>query len=469
MDVQLTVLIVLLSPLTGLVLLPLKRQNRLLFFTLLTLAPALNTLLLVTTGVQNTPVVWGPLAFSLDRFSFVFAVMLNVCWALTVLYSKDFVRYHFQDRAVAFYGWFSLAISLISFAGLSDNLLTLYLFYLLSIPVIYPLVTFRTGAESEAAGRWYLFSTLGPALLIALPALVYVNQWVTPFQQLSIQEVTTSDTAASIILATLIVGFSKNCVAPFWAWLPKTSIAPAPVSGLVHSVGAVHTGTIAVLKIIVYLFGYSYMERLSGHFLSAGWLIYLCGFTALYTAYRAYQAQDLKKRFSYSTVGQLSYVITAGLVGTPGALIGAILHIASHSLAKLNLFFVAGLFNSVYATVDAGDVARIVTNVRWLAFPIAISGLSISGFPLLAGFYSKDMMLLEEISHHQYAAAAFLVCGSLLNFLYIFPLIRAAIRPADKSFVPKPIPRGLSAAVILSTLLLVALSFYSVRVIRLLE
>jgi multicomponent Na+:H+ antiporter subunit D len=458
---------VLLSPLLGVFLLPLKRRNRFLFFFLISLLPIANTFLVLNQGLVSDSIRFGIFSFSLDRFSFLFATLLNVCWLVTIIYASDFVRYHFQKKARTFYGLMSVAVSLITGAGTSDNLFTLYFFYLLSIPAIFPLVTLRDGVESREAGRWYMYSTLGPALLIALPVLFYVGQWFVPFQQVSIRQVTESDTVASLILAGFIVGFSKNCVAPFWGWLPRTSIAPAPVSALIHSVGAVHMGTIAILKIIVYLYGFDYMSRLSLRFEHTGWLIYLCGGTALYTAICAYRSVDLKKRFSYSTVGQLSYVITAGLVGTPGALLGATLHIATHSVAKMSLFFVVGTFNSVYGTVNAKEVAKIIPHVRWLAIPVAISGLSITGFPFLAGYYSKDLMLLEEIAHHQYAAAAFLIAGSVLNFLYIFPVLRAACRKTDGSnFNVKPIPFGIRLALVANTLLVVALSIFTVQITR---
>jgi multicomponent Na+:H+ antiporter subunit D len=227
----------------------------------------------------------------------------------------------------------------------------------------------------------------------------------------------------------------------------------------VHSVGAVHTGTFAILKLIAYLYGHKYMSLLSASFWKTGWIMYLCGYTAIYSAVRAYLTTDLKKRFSYSTVGQLSYVITAGLVGTSQALLGGVLHIISHSVAKMTLFFIAGTFNSVYGTVDAREVAKIAPHMRWIVVIVAICGLSITGFPLLAGYYSKDLILLEEIHQHHYAAAGFLVMGSVLNFLYIFPVLKAAVMGKKiEAFKVKPVPRSMMTALVISAVLMIVLS-----------
>ncbi len=54
----------------------------------------------------------------------------------------------------------------------------------------------------------------------------------------------------------------------------------------------------------------------------------------------------------------------------------------------------------------------------------------------LAGYYSKDVMLLEEIHRHHYSAASFLLVGSFLNFVYIYPLIRATLRRATSATPP---------------------------------
>lgn len=454
-NAQYTVLWIILSPLFGALLTPLKRIMRVLYYAALFGITLSNIASLVFHGYDTQPIRFGTwFIFSLDVYSMAFAVLLNVCWALTVIYSHDYMRYEFQKRAVYFCKVFSAALSLIVATGLAGNLFTIFFFYTLSIPMIYPLITMRKTQESFSAGKFYLRSTLGPAICLLLPALLYLNCWFLPFQDISIRNIIPHNTAASLILGAIILGFSRNCIAPFYAWLPKSAVAPGPVSALIHSVGAVHTSTIAVLKIGVYVYGIEYLSSLSDNFFETGWLLYLCGGTAVYTALRAYKASNLKKRFSFSTVGQLSYVITAILVGTVGSVQGAMLHIITHALAKINLFFSVGMLHSVYGTAEAPAVAKIIPKHRLLAVAMAISGLSIAGFPMLAGYYSKHLMLLEEINTHHYAAAACLMAGSILNFVYIWPVIRAALwGKSEAGFIAQKLPRGMSLAIFITAVL----------------
>ncbi len=350
---------------------------------------------------------------------------------------------------------------------MADNFLTLLLFYIASIPTIVPLLTIRNDLASQQVSKFYIHSTLWPVLFIATPTIALFFPMDVPFQELHIQQYGWSNTKASILLALIIIGFSKNCVAPFHLWLPRCSIAAAPITALIHSVAVVQVASIALFKIAKYVYTVELLSELCNHFFETGWLIYLCGGTAVYTAYCAWKTPDLKKRFSYSTVGQLSYIITAILIGTEQSLQGALLHIVTHSIAKLCLFFCAGAYLTSFGSVQAQVVSQFIPGKRWLGLTAILAGFSIGGFPFLAGYYSKDIMLLEEIHRHHYSAAAFLLIGSILNFVYIYPLIVATFRKSTKKTpVAKPLPFAMMAAIILCTCLIIALSLYAYTAMR---
>jgi multicomponent Na+:H+ antiporter subunit D len=430
---------------------PLKRVNKVLFY-----AVAVAICSSMAYGTWLLPPSVEPIrlseyfVFTLDRTSWIFVILVYLCWSLTLLYSADYVRYQFAEKAERFHRLMSLTITLALGAGTAGNFFTLLFFYLLSIPVIYPLITIRQEPASWEAGKFYLKNTLIPTLLIVVPTVLYAFPLFTPFRQFSVEQLGWSPAQASFFLALLVIGFSKNCVAPFHLWLPRSAVAPAPVTALVHSVAAVQTATIALLKIAKYVYGEEYLAGLSDHIFETGWLIYLCGGTAIYTAYRAWKTPDLKQRFSFSTVGQLSYIMTAILVGSPQATEGATLHIVTHSFAKLNLFFCAGAYLTVFGSFQGPVVAKAIPGQRWLGVAAVISGLSIGGFPFLAGYYSKDLMLIEEIHRHHYSAAAFLILGSVINFVYIWPIIKATFsRRTSETPVSPTVPWTMKAAIVL--------------------
>ncbi len=447
---------------------PLKHNNKTLFYILALLVPTASLCLLFFQGYGPEFLLVNRLfVFELDHFSFIFVVLVNICWFLTIFYSSSYLRHHFQERSETFHRYLSASVALVTGAGLAGNFFTLVFFYLLSIPTIYPLIQIRGDSQSKYAGKFYLLSTLLPTLFIVIPTVTLAFPIFLPFDQFTMQSLGYSSKQASILLALLVIGFSKNCVVPFHGWLPASSVAPSPVTALVHSVAAVQTATIALLKITSTVYGQKYLTSLNDHFFETGWLTYLCGGTAIYSAYRAYDTPDLKKRFSFSTVGQLSYIITATLIGTKQTVLGAVLHTVTHSFAKLNLFFCAGIFATVFGTVNASDVSKFIPGKRWIGFLCAIGGLSITGFPLLAGYYSKDLMLIEELNSHHYAAAIFLVLGSIINVIYIFPIIKASFSPILKSTPrSKPVPVTMAIAVVVCTILIISFSRYVFFIMR---
>lgn len=472
-DAKTTVVVLITLPLLVAAVSLFKKRSDYVFNIFSLLIGALYILLLSSTPIDNTPIEIAPLlVFSLDKYSWLYVLLIGICWFITMIYSYDYTLYNFQEKSRKFHAYLGIVISALTASGLSGSLFTLFIFYVISIPLTYPLLTIRQTMDSKQVGKMYLLSTLLPSFVILLPAILIIVYYSGNynFSSGAYANIRDNEGLSSLLLLMFIWGFSKNSVAPFHFWLPKTSHAPAPVSALIHSVAAVQTGSIALIKIGVYVFGMDYLYQLNSYFFQTGWLTYLCGFTALYTAYKAYQTDDIKKRFSYSTVGQLSYIITAILIGTKTSIMGAMLHILTHSFAKMSLFYVAGYYNSFYGTVKTYRIAKIAPRTRWLVFTIGISGLSIAGFPFMAGYYSKDYMLLEEIHTKHYAAAIFLLLGSVINILYILPIIKAGIfGKIDEDIKIHPIPPGMKLAIFLCVAIVISFSFYTYYLIRFLN
>lgn len=466
-------LVVIFVPILSILFLPLKKSHKIFFYALICTLALINLSLLIPNLSKLQKIDLGyNVVFLADKYSCLFAIIVNFAWLVTTIYSYSFIKYGFQEKAREFHFFLSLALTMVLATGFAGNMMTLFVFYIASIPFIYPLITLRATKEAKQAGKIYLQSTLIPALVIFLPAtlLIYRELGHFDFGDAIPDNLIHQPIFASILLAMFIIGMSKNCVIPFNNWLPRTMLAPAPISALIHSVAAVKSGSIALIKIAVYVYGLEFLHKLSSKPYLAGSLTYLCGITALYAAYMAFRVNNLKTRLSYSTVSQLSYIITAILIATPTAILGALLHILTHSVAKITLFFIAGFYNCVYGTTDVNEIRKIAPYSKWLVACFGICGLSIAGFPLFAGYLSKDLMLIEELHSGNYAAALFLIAGSIINIFYIAPIIKAGFwSHKDPGFNIKPIPIGMKIAVTICMITLFLLSSYTYYLIRVFE
>jgi NADH-quinone oxidoreductase subunit L len=120
------------------------------------------------------------------------------------------------------------------------------------------------------------------------------------------------------------------------------------------------------------------------------------GLTAFFAATIGTSQVDIKRILAYSTMSQIGYMFLA--VGI-GAYTAGMFHFMTHAFFKALLFLAAG--NVIHAFHDDQDI-RHMGNLR-AGLPITfwtflIGTLSISGFPLFAGFFSKDEIIRSALS-----------------------------------------------------------------------
>lgn len=466
-------LIILFAPILALLFLPIKKYNRDVFYAISVIISIISIYFSfnIETNFRFSIDYIGFNIF-IDKYSKIFLILISCAWLISIIYSFEFAKYNFQEKKTEFFFYLNLLLSVVIINGCAGNMTTLFIFYLVGIPLTYPLIKIRGNDAALKSGTFFLKQTIFPSLLIFLPAILITENLIGHVSfdgHSTLGDSNINPIMGGILLSMFVIGMSKNSVFPFHLWLPKTNSAPAPISGLIHSVATVNSGLIALIKIAVYIFGLDYIHLLTSNFLTGGWLIYLCGFTSIYTAYRALTTDDLKQRFAFSTVGQLSYIILAILIGSKTGIMAATLHIVTHAIAKSCLFYVAGFYNSIYHTTSVKEIGKIMPHTRFIAFVIAICGLSIIGFPFLAGYYSKDLMLIEEWHSHYYSSAVFLVVGSVINIFYIVGPVKNAFKSRNPDFTTQKIPSSMLITFTISILLIIGSSFYVSYLTNLIE
>jgi multicomponent Na+:H+ antiporter subunit D len=404
------------------------------------------------------------LKFMNDIYSYLFGILVCVVWLITVLYSYSYNKITLdRNKIIKFHRYLNLTIFSVFGNGYCGDLKTLFIFYFLMVIFTAPLIISKPAKSSIKAYLLYLKTHLATSLILFLPAIIILKfcDIDLDFAKKTYQPLQQHPTLAGFIIALFIFGIAKNCVLPFHQWITRTTIAPTPVSALFHSVAAVKSGSIAMVKIIVYTFGLEFTRSLTNNFFTGGWIFYLCGITAIYSAYRAYRTTKIKSRFAYSTISQLSYILSSLLIANKTAIIGAMLHIISHSLCKIALFFIAGIFSTIYHTHNTKEASKIAPNIKFWIGCLTFCGASIIGLPFLPGSFGKDYMLVSEFNSHHYSALIFLIAGSIINILYIYPIFKAGFfNEKNPRITKKYIPLPMRMAILIAIGLSIALSFY---------
>ncbi len=171
---------------------------------------------------------------------------------------------------------------------------------------------------------------------------------------------------------------------PLHTWLPDAMEGPTPVSALIHAATMVAAG--------VFLVGRFFPVFAESQ--AAMMVVALIGaFTAVFAATMGLAANDIKRVMAYSTVSQLGYMMAALGVGAYNA---ALFHLFTHAFFKALLFLGAGSVNHAAGTFNMmymGGLRRAMPGTYWLT---VIGALSLVGIFPLAGFWSKDEILLES-------------------------------------------------------------------------
>jgi NADH-quinone oxidoreductase subunit L len=195
-------------------------------------------------------------------------------------------------------------------------------------------------------------------------------------------------TVAAVALLAAVIG--KSAQFPLHTWLPDAMAGPTPVSALIHAATMVVAGVFLIAR----LYGVFWQGFDIG--LGDGYtpVAMVGGVTIIIAALLAFVQSDIKKVLAYSTVSQLGYMVMALGVG---AWTAGVFHLFTHAFFKACLFLGAGSVShsgshhSFDMKADMGGLRRYmpVTHATFV-----ISSLALAGLPPLAGFWSKDEILL---------------------------------------------------------------------------
>lgn len=371
-----------------------------------------------------------PIAFELEPLGLLFALVASGLWIVTSVYAIGYMRGHHETNQTRFYACFAIAIFAAVGAAFAANLLTLFLFYEILTLSTYPLVTHHGTPEARRGGRVYLGVLLGTSVAFLLFAVVatWVLAGTLDFRPGGILAGKVSPAKAVGLLALFAFGTGKAALMPFHRWLPAAMVAPTPVSALLHAVAVVKAGVFTVLKVLVYVFGIDFLRDTG----ASVWLMYVAAFTILAASIVAMTKDNLKARLAYSTISQLGYIVLGAALANAAGVLGGGLHIATHAVGKITLFFCAGAIYVAAHKTQIRDMRGIGRRMPVTTFAFLLAALSIVGLPPFGGTWSKWYLALGAVDAHQAPLVAVLMVSSLLNVAYLIPIpIRGFLHAPD--------------------------------------
>ncbi|MCC5856067.1 MAG: putative monovalent cation/H+ antiporter subunit A [Idiomarina sp.] len=391
----------------------------------------------------------------LDGLSLLFALLICGIGTFIVLYAGAYLKGH--ENLGRF------LVILMSFMGsmlglvLSDNLITLFVFWELTSITSYLLIGFNhQSAEARKAALQGLIVTVGGGLAL-LAGLVLLASASGSY---SLQEIFNSNTMLTehplyvgMLICLLLGAFTKSAQFPFHFWLPNAMAAPTPVSAYLHSATMVKAGIYLLARL---------QPELGGTEL---WMLVLTSFGAftMFTgAFMAIRSTDLKKLLAYSTVMALGTLTLLLGIGTELAMIAFAAYLLAHSLYKGALFMLAGIVDHEAGSRNVNELGGLRKLLPVTAICTAIAALSLAGIPPLFGFVAKELLLESLIEGPTgYIVFALVMASAVLvvavaAIVAIRPFYGAFQAPKDAGEIHEP-PKGMLAGpIVLAGLSLIA-------------
>jgi multicomponent Na+:H+ antiporter subunit D len=356
-----------------------------------------------------------------DALGLLFAALASALWLLTTVYSIGYVRALEEPRQTRYFACFALCLFATVGLALAGNLLTFFCFFEILTVATYPLVIHKGTAEAAQAGRVYLLYTLtGGTALLGAVVWTYALAGTLELRAGGILPSAAPAAALWGVFTLFLVGCGvKAAIVPLHTWLPLAMIAPTPVSALLHAVAVVKAGVFGMVRVVGFVFG----PRLLGDLGAADVLVALALATILLASLVAAVQDNLKRLLAFSTISQLSYVVLGVALGSETGFAGGVLHIASHALLKITLFFCAG---AIYVTAHVeriSDMGGIGRRMPVTMSVFAAAAFMLAGMPPGAGFASKWRLLEGAAQSGAWPAVLVLLTGIVLNVAYFTPVV----------------------------------------------
>ena len=328
------------------------------------------------------------LALYLDSLSLVMMGVITGVGFLIHLYATGYMwKDHEEPEGYSrFFAYMNLFVFAMLMLVLGDDLLVLFLGWEGVGLCSYLLIGFyhKDPANGYAARKAFVVTRVGDT---ALALGLFLLFWEVGTLQIqgALSQVALMDQGTATLICLLLLGgaVGKSAQLPLHTWLPDAMAGPTPVSALIHAATMVTAG--------VYL-----IARMQGLYLvsdDARHVVAVVGLLTLLTAsFSALVQTDIKRILAYSTMSQIGYMFMALGVGAWSA---AIFHLMTHAFFKALLFLAAG--SVILALRHEQDVFMMGGLRKKLPVPfwsMAIGSLGLVAFPLTAGFFSKDAILL---------------------------------------------------------------------------
>ena len=368
------------------------------------LVTLLITLVLLGAGDRTTTFSWAkfPGSFEisvgllLDSMARRMMLVVTGVGALVHIFSLVYMA---KDAARArYFGCLSLFMFSMTGIVLANNFIMMFMFWELVGLSSYLLIGhwFTKDSAAEAAKKAFCVNRVGDFGFMVGILMLWGITGKLVFSEMEIPHGVSAGILGAALLCIFCGAMGKSAQAPLHVWLPDAMEGPTPVSALIHAATMVAAGVYMMARVFMSVG----MEAFPAW--STQTIAWIGGITSLMAALMATQQSDIKKVLAYSTLSQLGYMVLMLGIAHGHSTEGAVFHLFTHAWFKALLFLGSGaIIYACHHEQDIWQMGGLFKKMPITAITFAIGTLALVGFPLTAGFFSKEQILHETWLHNK--------------------------------------------------------------------
>jgi len=370
------------------------------------------------------------IGLSIDRLTSVMLLLVTTVSALVHIYTIGYMQG--EPGYARFFSYIALFTFSMLMLVLADNFLQLFVFWEAVGLCSYLLIGhwYERQSAVAAATKAFIVNRVGDFGFILGLLLVFTTfdslDYATVFGNVGPAEATVMNilgpfggslevpTITVICLLLFMGAVGKSAQFPLHVWLPDAMEGPTPISALIHAATMVTAGVFMVARLAPL---YNASPAAMSVVAVVGAITMVLGATIALTQ------TDIKRVVAYSTMSQLGYMMMAcGL----GAYAAGMYHLMTHGAFKALLFLGCGsVIIALHHEQDMRRMGGLKDRLPITYWTFVVGSLALAGFPLTAGFFSKDDILVSAWAAGPLGRvlSLFGILTALLTAFYSFRLV----------------------------------------------
>lgn len=405
----------LLLPVVGLKLPRLRNLSAL----LLVLVPLIVSVYLIPEALNGRIVTYSftltqgfNILLRADLLAIFMAIVSSFISAIIVVFSFDYISHYEHQNEY----YLMVVLFLGSMMGIcyAANAILLYIFWEITAVTSWRLIGFFRNREYVLrADKAFLVTAFG-ALAMLIGFLILWGE-AGSFDFPVLKEFFRNRPAGHLAVFLILAGIlSKSATLPFHTWLPDAGVAPSPVTALLHAA--------VLVKIGVYVYARIFLATLT---VGEVWHLVVPAIALASTVVSAGAAlveKDIKRIIAYSTISQIGFIFFGLSTGNQIGVMGGLLYIMMHGIAKAGLFLSAGIIEQNLKERDITKMGGLFRTMPVTAVSFILCSFSVMGIPPFGGFFSKYLVIAGAIQRGQWHIALAFMAAAFLTVVYLLRL-----------------------------------------------